>query len=370
MSGPKRGTWRIVYDPTPGRLADLERFVARQDAWLEKNGPFIRRFLGEESVARAVEARDIVQECINQGDPNAGFNAYGGAWALFNQLHREATDVRNEFRVEEQRKAQRAVAAALDECEEMWNEAENQALLQRWLSASERADLAAKLRTIGRRPTGDAHRSARDWRRRFEQALRLAGQRSSENARALRSCVPALQAAIETMDGLNVTILSEEDRGRFESERTKLRQFGEDAVEGEDLESVRSVISRTKGLTALYEPKVKAAELKKATEAWQGALVKCGYAVNFRTERDGTAVLEASSFPMKSVNIRVCPESREIDLVVNGKQGHGDCIRDVQALQAELARQGMELRMTDWGRGNPGGITQRQTPSISIGGRS
>ncbi len=53
MSGPKRGTWRIFYDPTPQRLADLSQFAMRQDAWLERHGSFVGRFLGNDALAQA-----------------------------------------------------------------------------------------------------------------------------------------------------------------------------------------------------------------------------------------------------------------------------------------------------------------------------
>ncbi len=79
-------------------------------------------------------------------------------------------------------------------------------------------------------------------------------------------------------------------------------------------------------------------------------------------------VVEASSFPMKSVNVRVRPNSEQVDLEVNGTRDHAACVKDVQSLQAELARHGVTLTMTDWGGGKPGGIAQQNDARVSVGG--
>ena len=87
MSGPKLGIWNFQYDPTPTRLDDLSRFVAKQDAWLGRHGSFIKRNLGSSAFERAQSARDLIDEYIDAGDPDSGFDAYGNAWSLFNQLY-------------------------------------------------------------------------------------------------------------------------------------------------------------------------------------------------------------------------------------------------------------------------------------------
>ena len=368
MSGPKRGTWHFVYDPTPTRLADLSRFVARQDAWLERHGSFIGRYLGNEALARARAARDRVRDCLAAGDPDSGFDAYGEAWGLFNQLHREATEAQRRRRLEEQARVQRAAAALADQCRETWESSENQVLLQRWVDASERHQLAAGVASISVGSPREMQEKVRAWHDRFAQALRLAGQRAEENARAVRACVPRLRAATQALDGLNTVVLPAEDRKRFDDLRGALRETAEGALAREDLPSIQKAVRSMANLHADYEPRIKAAELEKATEVWRTALLTCGYAVKLRTDQDGAVVLEASSFPLKSVNVRVRPDSEEVNLEVNGAKGHAGCVRDVQSLQAELARQGVELKMTDWGSGNPGGVMQQQAAQIAVGG--
>jgi len=379
MSGPKRGTWRFVYDPTPTRLADLAQFAARQDVWLEQHGSFVGRYLGNEALARARAARDLVHHYITLGDPDAGFDAYGQAWALFNQLYRDAAEAQRRRRIEEQArvqqrrledhaKAQRAAEAVAGQCRDAWESTENQALLQRWVDAPERQGLAAALTSIGMGLPREVQEKARVWQGRFAQALRQAGLRAEENARAVKACVPRLRVATRALDGLNAGVLPPEDRKRFDDLKDALRQTAESALAREDLPALRKVIRFMKDLHAEYEPRIKAAQLEKATEVWRAALVTCGYAVKLRTDRDGAVVLEASSFPMRSVNVRVRPDSEEVNLEVNGAKGHAGCVRDVQSLQAELARQGVELKMTDWGSGNPGGVMQQQAARIAVGG--
>lgn len=96
MSGPKRGTWRIVYDPTPQRLADLSGFAGKLDVWLERHGRFLEAELGTDALAQAHAARDQVYEQLDVGDPDQGFDDYGVAWAVFNELHDRAHKARRE----------------------------------------------------------------------------------------------------------------------------------------------------------------------------------------------------------------------------------------------------------------------------------
>ena len=103
MSGPKRGTWYFSYDPTPARLNDLSYFATKQDAWLTRHRSFICRYLGNEAFVRAQAARNIIDDYIDEGNPDDGFDAYGDAWNLFNQLYREASRAKQ---LEQQRKRQ------------------------------------------------------------------------------------------------------------------------------------------------------------------------------------------------------------------------------------------------------------------------
>jgi hypothetical protein len=236
------------------------------------------------------------------------------------------------------------------------------------VDASEHHQLAAGVASISVGSPREMQEKARAWHDRFAQALRLAGQRAEENARAVRACVPRLRAATQALDGLNTVVLPAEDRKRFDDLRGALRETAEGALAREDLPSIQKAVRSMASLHADYEPRIKAAELKKATEVWRSALANCGYGVTLRAEPDGTMVIEASSFPMKSVNVRVRPDSEEVNLEVNGTRDHAACVRDVRSLQAELARQGVVLNMTDWGSGNPGGVMQQQAAQIAVGG--
>jgi len=145
VSGPKRGTWHIPYDPTPARLDDLSEFAARQRTWLERHGGLVERFLGTQALAEARRAYQLVLACVEDGDPDAGFDAYGAAWALFNALHRDACEARRRRILEVQERQQRAAREVLAECTQVWAGEENQRLLSRWLEPVERARLESDL---------------------------------------------------------------------------------------------------------------------------------------------------------------------------------------------------------------------------------
>jgi hypothetical protein len=231
-----------------------------------------------------------------------------------------------------------------------------------------RYGLAGALSAIGTGAPGEVKAKAVAWQGLFAQALRFAGQRAAENARAVKALVPALRAATQAVGAMNADTLPRTERRRFEDAKARLRDEAEDAVTREDIGVLQSAVTRMKALVSEYEPKFKAAQLKKATEIWRSALANCGYGVTLRTDPDGTMVIEASSFPMKAVNVRVRPDSDEVNLEVNGAHSHAACVKDVQLLQAELARQGVALTMTDWGKGDPGGVRQQQGARISMGG--
>lgn len=186
MSGPKRGTWHIPYDPTPARLDDLSEFAAKQHAWLERHGGFVRRFLGAQALAEARRAYELVLACLEDGDPDTGFDAYGAAWALFNALHRDAHEARRRRTLEAQERQQRAAREVLAECTQAWAEDGNQRLLSRWLEPDERAQLESGLAAAAAGSAEEAQRKSRAWQADFGHALTVAGRRASENARAVR----------------------------------------------------------------------------------------------------------------------------------------------------------------------------------------
>lgn len=368
MSGPKRGSWRIVYDPTPTRIADLSSFVAKQDVWLELNGSFIQSYLGNEALIAARDARDLVRKYIATGDADAGFDAYGETWSLFNHLYREAMETKQHLRLQKQLTQQRTAASLLAECREAWEAPENQVLLLRWVDTSEHQRLATDLQSLPPGSFEQVQRKSQAWQRSFKQTIETATKRAAKNVRAVKACVPALRAIIQAIGSMNTTVLPGEDQKQFNVLKTQLHQDAESALSKEDLGAIRLQIDCLENLAAEYAPKIKAAQLRKASQIWHDALAKCGYAVSSRTEPDGTIVLEATSFPLRSLNVQVRPDTDEVKLEVNGKHDHTRCVKDVQSLQTELARHGVELNMTDWGGGKPGNIEQQLNSKLSIGG--
>jgi hypothetical protein len=393
MSGPKRGTWRIYHDPTPARLADLEQFAANQDAWLARNGSFIERFLGREALERARSAYTRVLDCVDSGDPDSGFDRYGQAWEIFNELRRQATEAKQQAHVqrqlreqqrrfaehqlriqrqqrEDQRRLaqQRAAAEALRECQEAWQDSESQALLRRWMDPSECHRLAAALEAAAVGSPEQVQEKSRAWQNSLRTVLAAANRRAAENARAIRECRPALSTARQLLDSLNISVLTDSQRNGFSRLKRQLQTQVDEALSAENLRELRLFIAQIRELAARYQPQIKAAELEKASQVWRDALTRCGYSVVSRTGPDGAVILQASSFPMKSLNVEVRPDTKEVRLDVNGKHDHAGCVKDVQSLQAELARQGVQLTMTDWGTGKPGGVGRQLSQGLSIGG--
>jgi len=368
MSGPKRGTWRIPYDPTPTRLDDLSHFAAKQEAWLERNGAFLERYLGPQALNEARGAYELVLSCLDDGDPDEGFDAYGAAWALFNALHRDACQGRRRGIAEARERQQRAAREMLADCRQAWAKGENERLLSRWLEAGERTRLASALDAAAAGSTKDVQRKCRAWKADFRRALDLAGQRASRNAKAVRAAVPDLRRAVQALGRLNVALLPDDERKRFARAKKRLEKAADTALAQEDLGGLRSTVRKVRNLAGRYRPKVKSAELRKAAEAWQAALANCGYSVASREERDGTLVLEATGFPTRTVSVQVTPGTEEVLLNVGHGHDHGRCVRDVQDLQAELGRRGVELSMTDWGKGNPGSVERRSVTNLSAGG--
>jgi len=371
MSGPKEAVWYFVYDPTPTRLADLEQFAAKQDAWLERNGSFIRRYLSNEVLTAALQARHRIDECIEIGDADEGFDAYGAAWQLFNELHQRAMEEKQKAdycRHQEQLERQRTATRLLSECRSLWEDAENQVLLNRWIDRKELQRLSASLENTATGTAEQVQRNAAAWQKRFYQVLRKAAKASEENSKAVQNCVSRLQAAFETLGQLNIDVLTDNElKSHFWREKERLQQQADNAFQEEDLSVLVQSIESLNKLAVDYGQKVKMAQFQKAADTVRAALLKCGYSVSSRTETDGTTVLQATGFPFKSVDVKMNPNTDGMKLNVADEHG-GHCVKDVQSLQAELARQGLYVKMTDWGMGKPGSIEQQLANIISIGG--
>lgn len=368
MSGPKRATYRFEHDPTPTRVADLEFFAAKQEAWLERHGQFIRRELGQHAFEEAKAAYGSVCECIALEDPDTGFDCYGSCWATLNSLHRQASRAKRERQRQEQRRHQRVADALLHDCRRAWESTENQALLQRWAGAAERHTLEADLQAIASGSAQEVRAKAKAWLARFEETVRSASRSAQGNAKAVQACVPRLNGAVRALGELNANTLPAGEQEKLQATKSRLQQAAEEALRNEELEALRSAIRKLKRLATKYRKLIGAAELQKAAEVWGDALKGSGYAVNSRTEQDGTVVLQATSFPMKSVNVELKPGAEEVQFEVNGSTGHGGCAQDVQALQAELARRGMTVTVTDWGKGRPGLVGNRIAEKVHAGG--
>ena len=393
MSGPKRGNWRFTYDPTPTRLVDLSCFVAKQDAWLQRHGSLIKCCLGNAAFAKAQAARDLIDKHIKMGNPDAGFDAYGNAWNLFNQLYRDAIDAKRKQQQQQrqeryeqlkqqqqhqeqlkqqerqrycERLKQQQIATRLHaECKAAWQNHENQALLLQWIHPADCQQLASELQATGKEPAEQMKRKCLAWQESFEYILRLATKRASRNSKAVQARLPHLQATVKSAAQLNITVLTGEEQRRFTSERLSLQQAAEEALSTENLKELDSAICHLKELTENYRAKIKIAEFGKATKVVQNALSNCGLSVTLHYKPDGTAILQASGFPTKSVNVEMNPDNNEMKLNMGDKRA---CIKDVKSLQAELANRGMNLTMTDWGTGKPQNIYEHLQQNLTMGG--
>ena len=370
MSGLKRGIWYIPYDPTPTRLADLEHFSTKQDAWLERHGPFVRRYLGKEAFATAQAARDLVDKYIKARNPDRGFDAYGRAWNLFNQLYRKAMNTKQQQRRERQERLgrQRAVTRMLAECKAVWQDSENQKLLRRWADRSELQDLANAQETLSTGKPSQIQRKAQAWQKRFDKTLRAATEASQENTKAMQETLPKLEASLDTLGKLNVDGLDDDElKKHFWQEKERLHQQAHDAILKEDPSVLVLAINSLNQLATDYEPKVKMAQFQKATDAVGKALSNCGYSVTSRYEANGSIVLQATGFPFKSANVEMNPDTDEMKLNVSDEHG-SHCVRDVKRLQAELTRQGLQLKMTDWSKGEPQSVHEHLGQNLTLGG--
>jgi len=365
MSGPKRGTWNIPYDPTPARLDDLESFTEKQDQWLHRHGRLIERYLGKEALFEALEARRQVEACIEAGDPDEGFDAYGRAWGVFNGLYRRAQDERRHQEYQQRQRRQQAAERLADDCKALWRDVEDQALLRRWINKGVLANLRASLESVAGGGLKNVRTKARQWRSEFIRTLDTARKMAGQNRKAVQAQIPRLKKAVETLDTIDANLLP--DREEFQREKNRLRQAADQALTDEEQGVLVESIRLLRELATVYERKVKIARFEKAAGTVRAALASCGYAVMCRREADGTVVLQASSFPFKSVNVQMSPETREMKLNVKDERG-AHCVDDIGSLQAELARQGMDLKMTDWGKGKPRSVHQHHEQNLRIGG--
>ncbi len=355
MSGPKRGIWYVPYDPTPTRLADLRRFAAKQDAWLQRHGSFIAFYLGNATLEKARVARNMIDPYITERNPDRGFDAYGSAWTLFNQLYREAIQVQKQQeqqRLQERLRREKAAHRLVSECRLLWQDKANQVLLQRWIRRADLARLAESLSQAGVGGYTSMRKKARAWKADFENLIAQATRCAERNSKAIREYLPCVSDAIRNLTDLNVEALTEEERRHFEIQKDGLVQAIQDALSRENMPALKSTYSQVNALEKDYRSKIIKAEFDKASAAVREALLKSGYSIGTRKEADGTVVFQASGFPFKSVNVEMNPNSRQMKLNVSDERGT-HCVQDVQSLQTELARQGMKLKITDWGKGKP-----------------
>jgi len=364
MSGPKRAQWYFVHDPIPTRLADLSAFSGKLDAWLGRHSAFIKQNLGEAAVARAVAAIAQVQRCIDVRAPDAGFDAYGNAWRVLKRLQQDAGAAKRRRAGGQRRRAKQAISLVA-KCRRAWDCEENRQLLRRWADPGDYLRLGNRLDALRRDAGPGAAQTARRWLADLKRTVRLATARAEENSRAVRACLPGLHTALQKLGELNAGVLDVSDRDQLVASRTQLRQAAQAAVAAEDLSGLRSAIRGLDGVATAYRPRVKAAELKKAAEVWKQVLSGSGYSVDTRVESDGTVVLKAASFPMRSVEVQMSSKTNEVQVNVDGSP---NCVQDVKALQAQLARQGMQVQVTDWGKGGPQHAHQRLSAGLSTGG--
>lgn len=369
MSGPKRGKWTYFYDPTPQRLADLDRFAARLRDVLAQEGEFLARYCSEDAMARLHSAYGRVQEGLHDRDPDSGFDAYGRAWETFRDLRQQAVAAKRQEE-HERRLQQQEAAALVAECRSAWRSSETQDLLRRWTGARALNDLAARLDQVAALPASRVAGQAKAWLADLERAVNATAARAQRNAQAVRAAAPGFYEAVQSVGRLHVSALPEEEQREFQMRKDRLRRAGEQALSNENLAILQSAIQVLGQLVGEYAPRIKAAEFAKASEAWRMALANCGYDVVARTEPDGTVVLQATGFPMKSATVELSRHGEQVKLHV-GDAHHPDhtrCVTDVAALQAELGREGLAFTVTDWGSGQPGSALERTALQVRAGG--
>jgi len=372
MSGPKRGRLYFDYDPTPTRLADLERFSCRLDSWLAKNAQFLSRHLGGKAVAEARRARQDVQEWLEEGDPDEGFDAYGAAWATFNRLWSDAAGARDRARAlraqkrrERERKRRLALsrtrskaAHAVARCRTLWEDPESQALLARWASDQKRRALEVSLESMGSAKPGQVPRLAPAWEEQFGQLLGSARKAAQGNAQRLAELLPVAHTDLGELAGLNLRVLPEDERQNIAEERARLAEVMDEVISQEDSQAVERVHLSIDAFLSSARATVREAQIRFASEKWSEALGKLGYAVKAQQGEDGALVLEAKAFPTRKVRVELEAGSDQVSLHVDPEHDTRQCHQDVRSLQKILAEAGIRMEMTDWGRANPGSALQ------------
>ena len=376
MSGPKRGYYRIQYDATSTRLADLERFSEKQERWLESHGEFLGRHLGQEGLEEAQLAVGAVQDCILAEDPDAGFDAYGEAWATLNRLQSEATEARDlarrlrerRRREQEQRhrqareEAEARAAAAVVECRSLWADPDNQEAISRWASARDRQSLESSLESLRAATPKQTLWRVAAWQRRFQGLLDFALGAARENAKRLAEVVPRAQKDLSDLADLNLNVLTDEERGRIEGQRTQLAERIDAAIAEGASTTVEQVHRQARRFLSKTRKALEKAELRWAGQRWHGALRQLGYSVTEQQGNDGKTIrLQATAFPTRQLSLELNAGSRDVHLNVNGEYDSTHCGTDVTSLQQILAEEGIHFGMSDWGRGNPS--TAAQTTS-------
>ena len=392
MSGPKRARWFLVYDPTPKRLTDLARFALKLDRWLGNHQEFVGEQLGEDAVGELFSARDAVGDCIEARNADAGFDAYGRAWATFNELHRRASQERRRRQAErreqelremrrremearrredaarKQREAGRrqkeAARKLVEQCRAAWKADGH--TLRDWGRQGDHERASGAVSALSRMAPGRAIREARSWLEGFHRMVSAAERRERDNAEAVAAILPGLHERLQELGSLNAGVLTQQQQEDLDRQKAAFVDEADRLQEAQALGALQDLATSVAEYLAKFVGLVKEAEFRKAAEAWKDALGKSGYSVNARTEPDGTVVLEASSFPMKSVRVRMTAESQEAELNVDGSS---KCVQDVKSLQAELANRGLELTVTDWGKGEPQQMYHQVAQTISAGGQ-
>ena len=364
MSGRKRGRISFAYvdyyDPTPVRIADLRNFAAKLERWLARHYEFLERNLGKESADRARAAYKAVLEFIDLGSPDEGFDAYGRAWEICNGLWRKAAEKREERRqalaerrmrqAQEKERADALIAG----CSDAWSDREIRRLLRRWAPEGEMETLAHEIGSLSQGRPEEIINKATAWLEKFRQTLLGARNKAEANAERAAELLTQVSTTLSTLHDLDVSALEAAERASAQHEISKLRARADAALTDENIAQLQELPGAIQALRADLSEKIEVNRINRATEAWKAALEELGYTVQVRSEEEsGTTVIQASSFPMSSLVATFQPGSDEIALRVNGEHDTTQCIHDIDSIQKALAKRGMELEMTDWGRAEP-----------------
>jgi len=364
MSGRKRGRISFAYvdyyDPTPVRIADLRKFSAKLGRWLARHYEFLECNLGKKSAEEARAAYKAVLELIDLDLPDEGFDAYGRAWEICNELWRAAAQRREERRralaekrVRQAREKEQA-DALIAECSDAWSDPEIRRLLKRWAPEGGVETLVHEIGSLSQGRPEEIVNKATAWLEKFRQILLGARNKAEANAERAAGLLTHVSTALSTLHDLDLSALEPAERALAEHEISKLRARADVALTDENIAHLQELPGAIQALRADLSEKIEVNRVNRATEAWKAALQELGYTVQVRSEEEsGTAVIQASSFPMSSLVATFQPGSHEITLQVNGEHDTTQCIHDIDSIQKALAKRGMQLEMTDWGRAEP-----------------